>query len=115
MAWQHLVVEREHGVERVFLNRPAVRNAFNEAMIAELTEWAEALARDTGVRAVVLAGAGPAFCAGADLTWMVRTATFTYDENLADARRASRMSPPRFVQRPFLSGEVHGWAAGFLS
>ncbi|MBW8862650.1 MAG: enoyl-CoA hydratase/isomerase family protein, partial [Acidobacteria bacterium] len=68
MGYQFLDARRDGPVERLTLNRPEVRNAFNEAVIAELTTWAEAVreaARRGEVRVVVLAGAGKMFCAGA--------------------------------------------------
>jgi methylglutaconyl-CoA hydratase len=71
--------------------RETVRNAFNEASIAELTETFRSLGTDPGVRAIVLAGKGPAFCAGADLAWMKRMAAFSYDENRADAMKLATM------------------------
>ena len=86
-----LNVEIEGGVARVTLDRPAVRNAFDEALIAALTRAFEEVGRDAGVRLVVLAGNGPAFCAGADLHWMKRMAGYGYDENLADARALAGM------------------------
>jgi methylglutaconyl-CoA hydratase len=91
MAYQHLRVERTGGIERLMLNRPDVRNAFNEVMIAELTEWAASVALERDVRAVVLSGAGPTFSAGADLSWMAKTVDYTEAQNLDDARKASAM------------------------
>jgi len=76
------------GVARVTINRPERHNAFNEAVIAAL---AQAFDRARGARAVVLRGAGPSFCAGADLDWMKRAADWTEAENEADARRLSDM------------------------
>ena len=64
------------------LNRPEVRNAFDDVLIANLTRVLLELDKDETVRAVVLAGAGPAFCAGADLNWMKRMAGYGYEENL---------------------------------
>ena len=82
----------DHGpVTSVTLNRPDVRNAFNEEMIAELTAFAEGVPADGSVRAVVLRGAGPVFSAGADVQWMSRMIGFTREENLADARQAAQM------------------------
>ncbi len=72
-------------VARITLNRPEVRNAFNDEVIAELTQAFTALGQDAQVRAIVLAAEGPAFCAGADLNWMRRMADYTREENLADA------------------------------
>ena len=91
MAYEHLITQRTGSVERLTLNRSAVRNAFNEAMLVELTAWAKETAGDPGVRAVVLSGAGPVFCAGADATWMAKTVEKTQAENVADARFAAEM------------------------
>ena len=86
-----LVVDKKDGVARVTLDRPDVRNAFDDALIASLTKAFDELNRDTTVRVVVLAGNGPAFCAGADLNWMKRMAGYGYDENLRDARALAEM------------------------
>src|SRR5205085_5736304 len=86
-----LVVDKKDGVARVTLNRPDVRNAFDDALIASLTNAFAELDRDANIRVVVLAGNGPAFCAGADLNWMKRIAGYGYDENLRDARALAEM------------------------
>ncbi|MBA3588040.1 enoyl-CoA hydratase/isomerase family protein [Methylibium sp.] len=78
-------------VARVTLDRPAVRNAFNDETIAELTRAFRELDADDGVRVIVLAAQGPAFCAGADLHWMRRMAEYSRDENLGDAARLADM------------------------
>jgi methylglutaconyl-CoA hydratase len=67
-----LQIEREGSVARVWLNRPEVRNAFNDGVIGELRDTFERFAADHTLRAVVLGGRGKAFCAGADLSWMKR-------------------------------------------
>ncbi|UCG98884.1 MAG: enoyl-CoA hydratase/isomerase family protein [Burkholderiales bacterium] len=75
----------------VWLAREKVRNAFNETLIAELASAFTRLGADDGVRAIVLAGRGPAFCAGADLDWMRRMAGYSFEENRADARALAEM------------------------
>jgi methylglutaconyl-CoA hydratase len=94
MRYEFLDIRRDGSVERLTLNRPEVRNAFNEHVIVELTAWA-AEARAAGqrgeLRVVVLAGAGKMFCAGADVNWMSKTVHYTRDENLRDATAMSRM------------------------
>jgi len=94
MSYQHLTTKREGPVEYLTLNRPEVRNAFNEQVIAELTAWAtatrEAAARGD-LRVVVLSGAGSSFCAGADVGWMSKTVDYAEVENLRDATAMSRM------------------------
>jgi methylglutaconyl-CoA hydratase len=86
-----LEVTSRGGVARVTLNRPELRNAFDDALIQRLRQTFDQLAGDAAVRVVVLAGNGPAFCAGADLNWMKRMAGYGYDENLADARALAEM------------------------
>ena len=71
------------------LNRPEVRNAFNDELIGALTE--AFLRLPAGTRAVVLTGAGVSFCAGGDLEWMRRAAAYSDEENVADAMRLSNL------------------------
>ena len=75
----------------ITLSRPDVRNAFNDTVIAELTQAFQTAAASAEVRAVVLAAEGPAFCAGADLHWMRRMADYSRQENLADAAQLAEM------------------------
>jgi methylglutaconyl-CoA hydratase len=78
-------------VATITLNRPDVRNAFNETSIADLTMAFDEVGQDTDVRAIVLAANGPAFCAGADLNWMKKMAGYSQFENEADAMRLADM------------------------
>jgi methylglutaconyl-CoA hydratase len=91
MNWQSIDITMHERVATVTLNRPDVRNAFNEATIAELALAFDELGRDEAVRAIVLAANGPAFCAGADLNWMKRMAGYSDAENLEDATRLADM------------------------
>jgi methylglutaconyl-CoA hydratase len=86
-----LDVTKRDGVARVTLNRPDLRNAFDDALIRRLRASFEDVASDRTIRVMVLAGNGPAFCAGADLNWMKRMASYGYDENLADANALAQM------------------------
>ena len=86
-----LEVTKQGGVARVTLNRPELRNAFDDALISLLTRTFVEIGKDPSVRVMILAGNGPAFCAGADLNWMKRMASYGYDENLADARALAEM------------------------
>ncbi len=88
---KHLDLRFDAGVSTVTLNRPEVRNAFNEEVIAELTAVFLELGRRAEVRCIVLAASGTAFCAGADLNWMKRMAGYSRDENLDDASALARM------------------------
>jgi len=78
-------------VAEVWLNRPEVRNAFNDGVIAELTAAFRSLGADPELRAIVLGGRGKAFCAGADLSWMRAMASYSWEENQADAARLAEM------------------------
>jgi methylglutaconyl-CoA hydratase len=89
--YEHLLVERLGGVLSLRLNRPAVYNALNGEAIAELTDCLAQVKAGSGLRVLLLAGEGPAFCAGADLEWMRAAADFTPEENLADADRLAEM------------------------
>jgi methylglutaconyl-CoA hydratase len=91
MTTTTLEIHISHRVAVVWMSREIVRNAFNEASIAELTEAFRTLGADQDVRAIVLAGKGPAFCAGADLGWMKRMAGFSHDENREDALKLATM------------------------
>jgi methylglutaconyl-CoA hydratase len=86
-----LQIERAGHVARVWLNRPDVRNAFNEHVIAELGAAFSALGADASLRAIVLGGRGKAFCAGADLGWMREMAGYTWERNRADAQALADM------------------------
>ena len=111
MAYEFLIVERAGPVERVTLNRPDVRNAFNERVIAELTAWAES-AHGNPPRVVVLVGAGKVFSAGADAAWMAKMAGCTYDENLRDARAGASMFLAINAIPAIVIGRIHGAALG---
>jgi methylglutaconyl-CoA hydratase len=106
-----LLIEHSGPVVRVTLNRPDVRNAFDEDVIAELTSWAQSPAPD-GARVAVLAGAGKAFCAGADLNWMSRMVRYTTEENVRDAAAMAAMFNALDTLPLPLIGRVHGAALG---
>jgi methylglutaconyl-CoA hydratase len=87
----NLITSVAHHVGRITLNRPDVRNAFNDDVISELTQAFKDMGSRPDVRCIVLAAEGSAFCAGADLNWMRRMADYSYDENLADAGKLAQM------------------------
>jgi methylglutaconyl-CoA hydratase len=106
------VLRRDDGVALVTLARPEVHNAFNEAMIAELTKALTRLDGDVSVRAVVLAADGKSFSAGADLAWMRRMAGYDAAGNLADAQAlAELMRTLNSLSKPTIA-RVHGAAYG---
>jgi methylglutaconyl-CoA hydratase len=104
-----LRVERNGAVLRVTLARPERRNAFDAALIAELTE---AFADVGDVRAVVLAGDGPSFCAGADVEWQRAAIDLSYDENVEDALRLYRMMETIDSCPAPVVARVQGYALG---
>ncbi len=91
MKYRTLEIEVHAGVGIVWMNRPEVRNALNDVMIGELTEAFHALEAQRTVRALVLAGRGSAFCAGADLNWMKKTAGYSFARNYEDALGLAEM------------------------
>jgi methylglutaconyl-CoA hydratase len=91
MNWQTIEVERQVSVATVILNRPDVRNAFNDTAVTEITQIFNDLAMDEQVRAIVLSARGSAFCAGADLNWMKKMAGYTHAQNRDDAARMANM------------------------
>jgi methylglutaconyl-CoA hydratase len=98
-----------HGpVARVFLNRPEVRNAFNDGVIAELTATFTRLGSEPGLRAIVLGGHGKAFCAGADLSWMRAMAGYTWEQNRADAQALADMLWTLYRCPLPIVGRIHG-------
>jgi methylglutaconyl-CoA hydratase len=103
-----LEIHIAHRVAVVWLAREKVRNAFNETLIAALAQAFARLGADDGVRAIVLAGRGPAFCAGADLDWMRRMAGYSFDENRADARALADMLRTIYACPKPTIARVHG-------
>ena len=106
-------------VATITLNRPQLRNAFNETAIADLTMAFDEASQDRDVRAIVLAANGPAFCAGADLNWMKKMAGYSAAENEADALRLADMlrtiyySPKPVVAR--VQGDCYAGGMGLVA
>jgi methylglutaconyl-CoA hydratase len=110
MEYETIEVQMGQGVAVLWLDRPEVRNAFNETMIAELTDAFDALDQDDTVRAVVLAGKGKVFCAGADLNWMKRMSGFGFEENRKDAMGMAAMLHRIYSMKKPTIARVHGAA-----
>ena len=107
-----VLVERQGSVGLVTLNRPERHNAFDDVLIAELTEALRALAADDATRVVVLSGTGRSFSAGADLNWMKRMAGYSKDDNVRDAMGlGALMRTLAFMPKPTVA-RVHGAAYG---
>ena len=103
-----LDIRRTRHVAKVFLNRPDVRNAFNDTVIAELNAVFTQFATDSELRVIVLGGHGKAFCAGADLGWMRAMAEFTWEENRADAQGLADMLWAMYRCPVPIVGRIHG-------
>jgi methylglutaconyl-CoA hydratase len=112
MDARHLEVEQRGAVRWLWLNRPEVRNAFDDASIAQITQAFAEVEASRETRVVVVGARGPAFCAGADLNWMRSMAAFGHAENHADALRVARMfHAVHSCSRPVIA-RVHGDAFG---
>ena len=116
---KHLQLAYSAGISTVTINRPEVRNAFNDEVITELTAVFMELGERTEVRCIVLTGNGPAFCAGADLNWMKRMAGYSREENLADAQALAQMlrvlyrCPKPTIAR--VQGDVYAGGTGLVA
>lgn len=95
-------------VADVRLNRPDVRNAFNDGAIVELTQAFRTLGADADLRCIVLGGHGKAFCAGADLSWMRAMADYTWDQNRDDAQALADMLWTIYSCPVPVVGRIHG-------
>jgi methylglutaconyl-CoA hydratase len=108
MNYDTLTLDTAGTIATVTLNRPEVRNAFNEQAIAELTAAFTALGQVDGIRAIVLASNGTAYCAGADLNWMKKMAGYSEDENRADAMQLANMLRTIYACPKPVVAKVHG-------
>lgn len=119
MSVDLLLLEVGAGVARVELNRPEVRNAFNEKLIGEITQMFFELGQRDDVRCIILAANGTAFCAGADLNWMRSMADYTREENLADAERLAAMMRTVYeCPKPIIAkiqGDVYAGGTGLVA
>ena len=111
-SYELIDVRREDCIDYVTLNRPEIRNAVNDAVIEELTRWADAAAKDPQLRMAVLAGAGKTFCTGADLSWMSRTIDYDHEANIHDAWALAQLFARLETLPVPLVGRVHGAALG---
>ena len=112
MSYETLEIVREAGVATIWMNRPDVHNAFNAQLIADLTATCIELDADDAVRAVVLAGRGKSFSAGADLNWMKAAGEASEAENFADAMKLAGMLRTLAEMKKPTIARVHGAALG---
>ncbi len=106
------ICHEANGVAFIWMNRPERHNAFDEVLIAELTEACRALEADANVRVVVLAGRGKSFSAGADLQWMQRAAANSVVENQRDAEKLAEMLHTLASMHKPTVARIHGAALG---
>ena len=107
-----VLIEREGAIVRMTLNRPDVRNAFDEDVVHALTNAAASAAEDPSVRVVVLAGKGKTFCSGADVGWMAKAIAYSKMDNLSDAEDMARMMERLDTLPMPVIGRIQGSALG---
>ncbi len=105
-------VETGKGIASIVLNRPDIRNAFNEVMIAELTEAFKTASSRDDIRVIILKGEGKSFCAGADLNWMRDVSKYGYEQNYAESYRLSECFYSIYSSPKPTIAVVHGAAIG---
>jgi methylglutaconyl-CoA hydratase len=116
---ESLAIERHGPIGLITMNRPDRHNAFDDGLIAELTEALRSMEAEDGIRVIVLSGAGKSFCAGADLNWMKRMAAFSMDENRRDAMGlATLMRTLAHLHKPTIArvqGAAYGGGVGLVA
>jgi len=117
--YQHIEIEQRGAVRWLWLNRPEVRNAFNDALVAEIAAAFADVEASPDTRVVVVGARGPAFCAGADLNWMRSMASFSHADNHADALKVARMfAAVHACSRPVIArvqGDAFGGGVGLVA
>ncbi len=117
--YNNIITETDLGVGIITLNRPERHNAFDDALIAELSDGIDRMAADPAVRVLVISSTGKSFCAGADLNWMKRAAGYSSEENLRDSRALAGMlrrlaqCPKPTVAR--IQGPAYGGGVGLVA
>ncbi len=118
-AFRHIEIEQRGAVRWLWLNRPDVRNAFNDVLIAEISTAFADVEASAETRVVVVAARGQVFCAGADLNWMRTMAGFSHAENHADALKVARMfHAVHSCSRPVIArvqGDAYGGGVGLAA
>lgn len=109
---QTIITQKKDQTLEIILNRPEVRNAFNETLIQELTEVFDKNWDQEKIRLIHLKGNGPCFSAGADLNWMKKAASYSREENIEDALKLSKLlQKMNHCPLPLLTS-VHGAVLG---
>ncbi|CAA0111604.1 1,4-dihydroxy-2-naphthoyl-CoA synthase [Zhongshania aliphaticivorans] len=117
---QHIQYQlNEQGIATITLNRPDFHNAFDDAVIAELTNTFQQAGNDPAVRLVILASTGKSFCAGGDLNWMRRMAGYNFEENLRDSNLLAEMLRTlNYLPKPTIArvqGPAYGGGVGLVA
>jgi methylglutaconyl-CoA hydratase len=119
MTYTTFRLENKGPVARITLDRPSVKNAFDDVLIRELTDALDVIAKDASVRVMVLTGAGDVFSAGADLNWMKKVSKYTYEENVQDAMIFAKMLEALYrLPKPTIArvnGACMGGGVGLVS
>jgi methylglutaconyl-CoA hydratase len=115
----NILTEIDAGVGIITLNRPERHNAFDDALIRELSEAIDVMAAESAVRVLVISSTGKSFCAGADLNWMKAAAAYSTEENLRDSRALAEMLR-RLAQCPKptiarIQGPAYGGGVGLVA
>jgi methylglutaconyl-CoA hydratase len=105
-------VSTAEGVATISLNRPDIRNAFNEVMISEITSAFREIEKEEGIRVIILKGEGKSFCAGADLNWMRDVAAYSFEKNYEESLRLSQCFYTIYTSPKPTIAVVHGAAIG---
>ncbi|MBW2942271.1 enoyl-CoA hydratase/isomerase family protein [Zhongshania aquimaris] len=109
----------DSGIATITLNRPDIHNAFDDTVVAALTTAFKQAGEDPAVRLVVLASTGKSFCAGGDLNWMRRMATYTFEENLRDSNMLAEMLRTlNYLPKPTIArvqGAAYGGGVGLVA
>jgi len=117
--YQHIEVDQRGAVRWLWLNRPEVRNAFNDALVAEIAAAFAEVEASAETRVVVVTAKGPAFCAGADLNYMRAMSGFSHADNHADALKVARMfAAVHACSRPVIArvqGDAFGGGVGLAA
>jgi methylglutaconyl-CoA hydratase len=117
--YQSILTEIDQSVGIITLNRADRHNAFDDVLIAELSEAIDVMGNEPAVRVVILSSTGKSFCAGADLNWMKRMAGYSHDENLRDSRALAELfrrvaqCPKPVIAR--IQGPAYGGGVGLVA
>lgn len=110
--YQYIIVKNENNIYSIQLHRPEIHNAFDDVLIAELTDAFKNIREDQNARVLIISGEGKSFCAGADLNWMKKMKNYTLEENKEDALRLSQMFQALYELPIPTIARVHGAAIG---